>query len=395
MDQQLHQRVFGVMATFNTTNNRDALPLSTRQKYQLFFKSASDPWPFVLTAVGAGIDQAQNSFPEYGQGVEGYAKRWGAGYTDYFTGNLLGNAVLASMLKEDPRYFQKGTGSFASRALWAAGGTVWCKRDNGTWGPNYANVVGNLMGAAVSNLYYPAADRTVGETLERGFTVTAQAIIGSEVIEFWPDMVRHHRRKQAEKLARQGMQSTAAPAAAPQTTPPLTPRSPKAPLLRRYLDDVGPAGPHTLASFGAQVLGQADLDRRQPVIAAAQRETAGWVARVCGRKSGQQGVRGDPIRVTPLADVRRQLHGCKCLVNLCEIIIRRQPGAGAVCLPLVLDQAHGRDNVRVGLGIGRSGRITAILRIVAVRILGPKPMHHEAQVTSAFRAVGVSGAELR
>jgi hypothetical protein len=120
---------------------------------------------------------------------------------------------LASLLKEDPRYFQKGTGSFATRALWAAGGTVWCKRDNGTWGPNYANVMGNLMGAAVSNLYYPAADRTVGETLERGFTVTAQAIIGSEVIEFWPDMVRHHKRKQAEKLARQGIQT---PPPAPQ-----------------------------------------------------------------------------------------------------------------------------------------------------------------------------------
>jgi hypothetical protein len=215
LDKQLHQRVFGVMATFNTTDNRDALPLSTRQKYKLFFKSASDPWPFALTAVSAGIDQAENSFPAYGQGVEGYAKRWGAGYTDYFTGNLLGNAVLASLLKEDPRYFQKGTGSFATRALWAAGGTVWCKRDNGTWGPNYANVMGNLMGAAVSNLYYPAADRTVGETLERGFTVTAQAIIGSEVIEFWPDMVRHHKRKQAEKLARQGIQTPT-----PQATPP-------------------------------------------------------------------------------------------------------------------------------------------------------------------------------
>jgi hypothetical protein len=215
LDKQLHQRVFGVMATFNTTNNRDALPLSTKQKYVLFFRSASDPWPFVLTAVGAGIDQAENSFPEYGQGVEGYAKRWGAGYTDYFTGNLLGNAVLSSLLKEDPRYFQKGTGSFATRALWAAGGSVWCKRDNGTWGPNYANVMGNLMGAAVSNLYYPASDRTVGGTLGRGFTVTAQAIIGSEVIEFWPDMVRYHRRKQAERLARQGGQT-----ATPQTTPP-------------------------------------------------------------------------------------------------------------------------------------------------------------------------------
>jgi hypothetical protein len=217
---QEKQRVFGVMATFNTTTNKDAIPLSPGQKYQLFFKSATDPWPFLLSAFGAGIDQADDSFPEYGQGMEGYAKRFGAAYTDYFTGNLLGNAVLASLLKEDPRYFQKGTGSYTKRFLWAATSTVWCKRDNATWGPNYANVIGNLMGAAVSNLYYPESDRTVGGTLGRGFTVTAQAIIGSEVIEFWPDMVRHHRRKQAEKLAKQlGTPSTSQPA--PQSTAPV------------------------------------------------------------------------------------------------------------------------------------------------------------------------------
>lgn len=219
LKKQEKQRVFAVMATFNTTSDKDAVPLSAGEKYQLFFKSATDPWPFVLTAFGAGIDQAENSFPEYGQGVEGYAKRWGAAYADYFTGNLLGNAVLSSWWKEDPRYFQKGTGSYTSRFLWAASGTVWCRRDNGTWGPNYANVMGNLIGAAVSNLYYPAPERTVGDTLSRGFTVTAEAIIGSEVIEFWPDMVRHHRRKEAEKLARQGGPTkTVQPA--PQTTPP-------------------------------------------------------------------------------------------------------------------------------------------------------------------------------
>ena len=192
------------------------IPLSTGQKFQLFFKSAFDPWPFLLAAILAGTNQAQNSFPEYGQGVQGYAKRFGASYGDYFIGNLMGNAVLASALREDPRYYQKGTGSYTRRALWAASGTVWCKRDNGTWGPNYANVVGNLMGTAISNVYYPASDRTVGGTISRGLSVTAQGIIGSEVIEFWPDIVRHHRRKEAEKLARKnGMPNAFQPAAQP------------------------------------------------------------------------------------------------------------------------------------------------------------------------------------
>ena len=226
LKKQEKQRVFGVMAAFNTTRNKDALPLSSAQKYQLFFKSATDPWPFLLSGFTSGVDQAQNSFPEYGQGMQGYAKRFGASYTDYFTGNLLGNAVLASLLKEDPRYFQKGTGSDTTRALWAAGSTVWCKRDNGTWGPNYANVVGNLMGAAVSNLYYPESDRTASGTIERGVTVTAEAIIGSEVIEFWPDIVRHHNRKKAEKLARQGGQSSgqSTSPAAPSAPAPVTPQ---------------------------------------------------------------------------------------------------------------------------------------------------------------------------
>jgi hypothetical protein len=224
LEQEEHQRVWAVVATFNTTANQEAVPLSKGQKYQLFFKSAFDPWPFLLAAVLAGTNQAQNSFPEWGQGVQGYAKRFGASYGDYFIGNFLGNAVLASALHEDPRYYQKGTGSYTRRALWAATGTVWCKRDSGTWGPNYANFVGNLMGSAVSNVYYPASDRTVSGTITRGLSVTAQGIIGSEVIEFWPDIVRHHQRKEAEKLAKKnGLPSSSQPAgqpSSPATDPP-------------------------------------------------------------------------------------------------------------------------------------------------------------------------------
>jgi hypothetical protein len=210
---QEHQRVMGVMATFNTTANRDALPLSPRQKLQLFFKSETDPWPFGLALVVAGIGQAENTYPEWGQGVQGYAKRFGGAYADAFIGNFFGNAVLTSVLHEDPRYFQKGTGGFTKRFLWAAASTIWCRRDSGTWGPNYANVGGNLIGAAISRIYYPASQRTVGNTIEDGFTVSAEGIVGSEIIEFWPDIVRHHKRKREEKAARQAAQ-TAPPAPA-------------------------------------------------------------------------------------------------------------------------------------------------------------------------------------
>jgi hypothetical protein len=204
-----HQRVFGVMATFNTTRNKDALPLTTAQKFQLFFKSETDPWPFGLSAFVAGLGMAEDSYPEWGQGVQGYAKRFGASYSDAFIGNFFGNAVLTTLFHEDPRYFQKGSGKFINRALWAASSTAWCKRDRGGWGPNYANLLGNFIGAAISDTYYPPSQRTVGNTLENGLTVSAQGIIGAEVIEFWPDIVRHHKRKKAEKAARLAAQSVA------------------------------------------------------------------------------------------------------------------------------------------------------------------------------------------
>jgi len=202
LKQQETQRVAGVMATFNTTRNPDALPLSSGQKFRLFFKSAFDPWPFGLAAAVAGIGQAQDSTPEWGQGMQGYAKRFGAGYSDYFLGNFFGNAVLPSLLHEDPRYFQKGSGKPIKRVLWAAASTVWCKRDKGGWGPNWANVGGNLIGSAIGRVYYPPANRTVSSTISDGLTVSAEGIVGAEVIEFWPDLVRHHQRKEAEKKAR-------------------------------------------------------------------------------------------------------------------------------------------------------------------------------------------------
>ncbi len=217
---QEKQRVMGVMATFNTTRNQDALPLSPGQKFQLFFKSSTDPWPFLLAGVVSGIGQANDSYPEWGQGVQGYAKRYGAAYTDAFIGNFFGNAVLPALMHEDPRYFQKGTGNPTKRFFWAAGSTFWCKRDNGKWGPNYANVGGNLIGAAIARAYYPPSDRTVGDTISDGITVSVEGIVGAEVIEFWPDLVRYHKRKQAEKLARQAAQSGAngAPQAPAQDT---------------------------------------------------------------------------------------------------------------------------------------------------------------------------------
>jgi len=187
---QEHQRILGVMPNFNTSNVQDAEPLSPGEKFDLAAKGAFDPFTFAVAGLDAGLSQAENSFPEYRQGALGFAKRFGASYADSFDSTMIGNALLPVLLKQDPRYFRKGSGSFASRVLYAVSSTVRCKNDNGNWGPNYSNVLGNVAAGGIANLYYPAADRGVGLTFQRAATVTAEGAMGAVFIEFWPDISR-------------------------------------------------------------------------------------------------------------------------------------------------------------------------------------------------------------
>ena len=205
------QRILGIMPDFNMMNNADAPPLSPKQKFHLFWKSSTDPFAFMLASIVAGIGQAEDNFPEYGQGAEGYFKRFGAAYTDAFDGNLWGNAILPTILHEDPRYFRKGTGSAGGRVLHAALSTVWSRRDNGNWGPNYANVLGNIIGGGISNAYYPESDRGVGLTFSRALVVTAEGAIGAQLVEFWPDISRKFLNKKSHQNGVQDLPSGSAP----------------------------------------------------------------------------------------------------------------------------------------------------------------------------------------
>jgi hypothetical protein len=169
--EQEKQRVFGLIPNFYVSYLSDAAPLAPKHKFELAWKSASDP--VTLAGVGflAGIDQASDRWHDYGQGVQGYSKRLGATYANVFAATFIGGAVMPSLLKQDPRYFYKGTGSKRSRILRAIGNSVWCKGDNGRWQPNYSNVIGSFAGAGLESLYIPANDRRGG-----GFVFTSALI---------------------------------------------------------------------------------------------------------------------------------------------------------------------------------------------------------------------------
>jgi hypothetical protein len=153
------QRIIGIVPNYYVTYDPHAVSLSSKQKFKLATRTVVDPFTFLVVAGTAGVEQAQDHFIGYGQGVQGYAKRFGANYADTVTGTFIGGAILPSLLKQDPRYFYKGTGSAQSRFMYAVSMSVTCKGDNGRWQPNYSGILGSLAAGGISNLYYPAEDR--------------------------------------------------------------------------------------------------------------------------------------------------------------------------------------------------------------------------------------------
>lgn len=162
--EQLHaevkQRMLGVFPNFFVSYDPNAAPLTAAQKFQLGWAQIIDPVVLVGTGIGAGYEQWRNHYPEFGQGVEGYAKRFGAGYADRASGVFIGHIITQSVFHQDPRYFYKGTGTIRARALYAIGTAFVRKGDNGRWQPDYSDVVGDLASGEISTLYYPASSRT-------------------------------------------------------------------------------------------------------------------------------------------------------------------------------------------------------------------------------------------
>ena len=105
------QRVFGIVPNFYVSYVSEAAPLTPGQKFQLAFKATTDPVSAAAVSLIAGVDQAADRFSGYGQGARGFGKRYGASYANLASGLFFGGAVLPSLLKQDPRYFYKGTGT--------------------------------------------------------------------------------------------------------------------------------------------------------------------------------------------------------------------------------------------------------------------------------------------
>jgi Carboxypeptidase regulatory-like domain len=167
MKAEEKQRLLGIVPDFYVSYVWDAAPLNTKQKFSMELRDIFDPTTFIGVSIGAGIQQARNTFPGFGQGAAGYGKRWGALFANGRTSDFLSRAVFASMFHQDPRYFYQGSsGSTWSRTKHAVGYAFVARSDSGHVMPNYSYFLGTVCAGALSNVYYPDSSRGAGLVFE-------------------------------------------------------------------------------------------------------------------------------------------------------------------------------------------------------------------------------------
>ena len=193
-----NDRILWTLPNYLTVENASSLPpLTAGQKFKLVAEGTFDPIEFAFLALEAGVNQASNTNPTFGQGFKGYAKRYALAFGDNTVENFMVAAVFSSGLHQDPRYYQMGKGKFLRRVEYAASRVVVTRSDAGKNEFNASEIFGAATAAAISNVYHPGP-RTFGNSANVWVTQMGWDAVGFEMKEFWPDvhryLVRHHNK---------------------------------------------------------------------------------------------------------------------------------------------------------------------------------------------------------
>jgi hypothetical protein len=186
-----NDRLFLVVANYATVEHPNVItPLTAKQKFKIGAEDAFDTYSIPLAAVLAAIAQAKNDDPAWGQGWLPYGKRLAAGYGDTVIGSFMTTGVFPSLLREDPRYFRKGTGTKKSRSLYALKRIVVIRNDRGGSEFNFSEFGGNAAAAGISLTYHSSEERNFSSWGGDFLTQIAIDVIANQAKEFWPD-IRH------------------------------------------------------------------------------------------------------------------------------------------------------------------------------------------------------------
>ncbi len=195
-----NDRIFWALPNYLTVENAARVPrLTVAGKFELTAKDSFDPVEIPYIGLVAGIGQAQNSEPAYGQGAAGYGRRYATAFADNTIGNFMTEAIFPSIFRQDPRYFQLGKGGFWRRSAYAFSRLLIIRADSGQSQFNSSEITGNAIAAGIASAYHPAQDRTLSNTLSIWGTQILWDGAANELKEFWPDIHHWFHRKTPEQ----------------------------------------------------------------------------------------------------------------------------------------------------------------------------------------------------
>jgi len=164
-------------------------PLTGEEKLYNYLDHTFGISSLIRSAASAGVKQARDSVPEWGQGMDGYSARYVSGIGRKIIKNSIHHG-LAGFFHEDPRYYYSGRTGIWKRSLYAAGQTFVTHTDSGELCFAYTRVLGTVSGIFISRSWYPERSRTAGEYLSSMATSFGLDAANNVVHEFWPDIKR-------------------------------------------------------------------------------------------------------------------------------------------------------------------------------------------------------------
>lgn len=191
-EPQQTKRILGIMPNFSSVSADTKLPpLSPKDKFVLAAKNSFDYSSFIIAAIQSGISFADDSYPEFGEGAEGYGQYFWHTLVDTADENFMVSGLFPVIFHQDPRFYTLGHGGAGKRALYAASRVLISRTDDGNKMFNFSEIIGSGSAAGISSLYYPEEYRTWTKVGQKW--LTSDIIDGANFVfkEFWPDINKH------------------------------------------------------------------------------------------------------------------------------------------------------------------------------------------------------------
>lgn len=188
---QQTKRILGIIPNFRAVSADVTLPPETvKDKFTSATEDSFDYSSIFIPTVLAGYNMGVRATPEFHQGAAGYARYFWHSVVDQTSENYMVEFVFPTVTREDSRYYTLGHGGFVKRTGYALSRAVITRSNSGAEVFNISEIFGAGGAAGISNLYYPSASRSVGNTVSEWAEDVGIDAAAFWFKEFWPDINR-------------------------------------------------------------------------------------------------------------------------------------------------------------------------------------------------------------